>query len=98
MLLTEAEKKRLRGLGHALQPLVRVGSAGVTPGVIAELDRALHDHELVKVRVSVPTRGERERAIAALVASSGAALIARVGHVALLFRPPADGSVQPAGQ
>lgn len=95
-MLTEAEKKRLRGRGHALHPLVQVGTAGVTPGVIAELDRALHAHELVKVRVSAPDREERDLAVAQLVEASGAALVTRIGHVALLFRPAADGSVRPA--
>jgi len=95
MLLTEAEKRRLRGRGHALHPLVRVGSAGVTPGVIAELDRALHDHELVKIRISASDREERDQAITQLVEASGAALVTRIGHVALLFRPAVDGSVRP---
>ena len=42
-------KKHLRRLAHPLQPLVMLGNAGLTDGVVGELDRALDDHELVKV-------------------------------------------------
>ena len=51
MSITEAQKKYLRRLGHELNPVVYVGNAGVSPGVTAELDRALEHHELVKVKV-----------------------------------------------
>ena len=50
MDLNERQKKHLRRLGHALSPIVLLGNAGLTDGVLAEMDRALADHELVKVR------------------------------------------------
>ena len=48
--LTGKERRRLRGLAHGLKPLVHVGRNGVTDGVIDDADRALRDHELVKIR------------------------------------------------
>lgn len=87
MSLTEKQKKHLRGLGHALEPVLLTGAAGVTPGVLAELDATLAHHELVKVRVRAAERSERDTMIEALCAASGAELVQRIGHVALLWRP-----------
>ena len=85
--LTEAQRKYLRGLGHRLQPLARVGNAGLSESFVAELDRALAHHELVKIRV--PSGGDREgrdASIADLVTRLGATLVAKIGHVAVLYR------------
>ncbi len=45
-------KKRLKGLGHDLHPVVTVAGNGLTKTVLAELSRALEDHELIKVKVA----------------------------------------------
>src|SRR6185436_1561977 len=60
--LTGADRRHLRSLAHGLDAVVQIGAAGVTPGAIAALDRALSDNELVKVRIA-RERDER-RAIA----------------------------------
>ena len=83
LALNERQKKHLRGLGHALHPLVGIGQHGLTDGVVAELDRALTDHELVKVRVRAADRDERDVAFASLAERTHSALVARVGHVGL---------------
>ena len=85
--LTERQKKHLRGLGHALHPLVSVGQHGLTEAVVAELDRALTDHELVKVRVQAADRESRDEAFASLAARTHSVLVTRIGHVGLYFRP-----------
>ena len=90
--LTERQKKHLRGLGHALHPLVSLGQHGLTDAVVAELDRALTDHELVKVRVRAEDRALRDGAMAALSERTRSQLVARVGHVGLYFRPRAKAS------
>lgn len=88
--LTNPQKRYLRGLAHDLRPIVLVGAKGVTPAVLAELDLALEQHELVKVRVAASDRDEREQWIAALVEGSGAGLAGRIGHVAILYRRSQD--------
>lgn len=90
MALDERQKKFLRGLAHALKPVVYVGSGGVTPGVLTELDRNLAHHELIKVSVRVGDREGRAAAIAEIVARSDADLIGRVGNVAILYRRNRD--------
>ena len=86
MTLSESQKKHLRGLGHALKPVVMIGDAGLTEGVRAEFESSLEHHELIKVRVKVGERDERDRIIMALCDSSNAELVQRIGNMALLFR------------
>lgn len=91
--LTEAQRRHLRGLAHKLKPLARVGGAGVTPAFLAELDRVLTDHELVKIRIpSAGDRVGRETSLASVVAETGAMLVTRIGHVAVLYRPDPSGA------
>lgn len=87
MPLTEKQKKHLRKLGHTLEPVLLTGGAGLTPGLLAELDSTLSHHELLKVRVRAADRARRDEMIAALCEASGAELVQRIGHVALLWRP-----------
>ena len=84
--LSNAQKRYLRGLAHELKPVVMVGAKGVGPSLLAELDQALEMHELIKVRVAAEDREQRDALIAALLEPSGAALVARIGHVAVLYR------------
>jgi RNA-binding protein len=87
--LSGADRRHLRSLAHGLDPVVHIGAAGVTDGVLSALDRALDDHELVKLRIA----GEREerRAVAASLASdTRSALAGVVGGTAVLSRPARD--------
>jgi RNA-binding protein len=47
------ERKRLRQIGHVLNPVVMIGGQGLTDAVIEETLRALNDHELIKVKLLV---------------------------------------------
>lgn len=87
MPLTEKQKKHLRKLGHRLEPTIATGSAGLSEGLLAELDATLAHHELLKVRVRAADRESREAMIRALCEATGAELVQRIGHVAVLWRP-----------
>ena len=63
-----------------------VGAKGIGPSLLAELDQALEMHELLKVKVSAEDREQRDALIESLIEPSGAALVARIGHVAVLYR------------
>jgi len=86
MTLSEPQKKYLRGLGHALKPIVMVGESGLSDTVLAELNVCLDHHELVKVRVKVGDRQNRDAVIAKLCTDGAAALVQRTGNMALLYR------------
>jgi RNA-binding protein len=85
--LTERQRRHLRGLAHALRPIVRLGSAGLTDAVASETARALSDHELIKVKAPGGDRGARDELFAALARRTGSALVHRIGNVAVLYRP-----------
>lgn len=86
MSLTIKQKKHLRRLGHELEPVILTGAAGLTPGLLAELNGTLEHHELLKVRVRAGDRESRDAMIQALCEGSGAELVQRIGHIALLWR------------
>jgi RNA-binding protein len=86
MNLSEKQKKHLRRLAHPLSPIVMLGNAGLTDGVVNELDRALTDHELVKVSARIGERDVRNQALASLAARTSAELVQRVGHVGVFYR------------
>ncbi|HVP29542.1 MAG TPA: ribosome assembly RNA-binding protein YhbY [Myxococcota bacterium] len=78
------QRRYLRGLANPLRPVVHVGAAGVTENVLAATDRALADHELVKVRLHDP---EDKHAMAdALAAGAHAQLAGVIGHTVILYR------------
>ena len=83
--LTGKQRRHLRGLAHNLRPVVQVGQAGMTDAVLAAIDEALRDHELIKVRLNAP---EDKKAQAQSVADAlEAALCGVIGHTIILFRP-----------
>lgn len=81
---TAAVRKQLRALAHALEPVVRVGQAGVTDGVVAAVSRALLDHELIKVRLYEP-EDKAEMAVE-LASRCKATLCGLVGHTVILYK------------
>lgn len=85
--LTTRERAHLKARAHALQPVVLVGHAGVTPTIIAEVDRALTAHELIKVRIGSAEREAREALGDELAATTDAAVVHRVGKALILWRP-----------
>lgn len=85
--LTERQKQHLRKLGHSLKPIVRTGNAGLTETVLSEVDTALRDHELIKVKLIAEDRAQRRRFTERLCADTHARLVQAVGQIALLYRP-----------
>lgn len=84
--LTDQQKLHLRRLGHKLRPVVLMGGAGLTDAVLAEIEQALDDHELIKVKLSGADREERRARVTAICRRTDAALVQGIGHTALLFR------------
>jgi len=78
------QRRFLRGLANPRKPLVQVGEGGLSEGVLGAVDRALLDHELVKVRLRQP---EDKKAVARELADRcGAELCGLVGHTVILYR------------
>lgn len=90
MKLSESQKKHLRGIGHHLNPVIIVGDAGVSESLLKEFDSTIDHHELIKVKVRAGDREQRDQIIGELCERGDAALVARIGNVALLYRRNAD--------
>ena len=86
MQLDNATVKRLKGIGHDLKPIVMIGNKGLTPSIAEEIDRALTDHELIKVKLPAGSKEERDVIGAELAAAANATLIHSIGRMALLLR------------
>jgi RNA-binding protein len=85
--LTPAQRKEHRAEAHHLDPVVMIGSDGLTPAVHKEVDAALNAHGLIKVRVFSDERGTREAIFSTLADALGAAPIQHIGKLLVLWRP-----------
>ncbi|HSD53304.1 MAG TPA: YhbY family RNA-binding protein [Burkholderiales bacterium] len=103
--LTPAERQALRGRAHRLSPVVLIGEAGLTPTVVAEVDRALQAHELIKIRVMGAERAAREAMLGTVCAATDAAPVQHIGKILVVYRerpaeertgPPARPRKRPA--
>jgi RNA-binding protein len=90
MALTGKQRRALRALGHHLQVVVQVGQDGVTPGVVAAVEQALWDHELVKIRVASDGAKGREEAADKLATATGAEVAQLLGRTVLLYKANPD--------
>ena len=81
----------LRAQAHHLKPVVIIGQHRVTEGVVKHIDSALEQHELLKVRLTDAEKIEAVQAADLLVAETGAALVQRIGHTLVLYRPRQNG-------
>ncbi|MFW5825112.1 MAG: ribosome assembly RNA-binding protein YhbY [Marinobacter sp.] len=86
MSLSAAQRREYRAIAHNLKPIVIIGDKGLSGGLIQELDRALEDHELIKVKVASNDRDARAEVIGELCRQSGAELVQTIGKIAILLR------------
>ncbi len=85
-MLTGKQRRHLRALAHPLHPLVQVGKDGLDDGLVAAVDRALTDHELIKVKVG-DNAGEAKADVADQLAARTKSEVAQIiGNIVLLYR------------
>jgi len=86
MPLTNEQKKHYKSIGHHLKPVLIVSENGLTEGVQAEMERALSDHELIKVQVRLAERDDRAALIEELCKVGNCELVQTIGKMALVYR------------
>jgi RNA-binding protein len=86
MPISSDRKKQFRSIGHKLNPIVTIAGNGLSDGVLLELNRALDDHELIKVKLSIEDRDDRKAMTAQLQALPNIELVQEIGKVVLLYR------------
>jgi RNA-binding protein len=88
--LTGAQRRRLRALAHDSKPVAQLGRQGLSEPFLAEVDRALAEHELIKVRLRGAEREERSQIADELASRLACEPVGVVGQVAILYRPAAE--------
>ena len=86
MALTQEQKKQFKSIGHHLKPVLIVAENGLSEGVVAELERALNDHELIKVQFRITEREDRRALIDEISRIGRCELVQVIGKMALLYR------------
>lgn len=85
--LTPADRKALRARAHHLEPVVMIGDAGLSRAVLAEADRALRAHELIKIRVLGDDRSQRQALLTEICSALGCAAVQSIGKLLVVYRP-----------
>jgi RNA-binding protein len=89
-VLTGKQRRHLRGLGHDLKPIVQVGKGGIDDGLVAAVEQALDDHELVKLKVGEAANLDRHDAADALAHKTHSEVAQVLGNMVLLYRAHPD--------
>jgi putative YhbY family RNA-binding protein len=85
--LSPAERSALRARAHALEPVVIVGDAGLSPAVTQEIERSLLAHGLIKIRASDDDRDAREEILQRICDALGASPVQHIGKILVVYRP-----------
>lgn len=86
MKLATQDKKRFRTIAHSLSPVVTIAQKGLTESVNEEIERALSEHELIKIKIFAADREARKDLTLQICATTKAQLIQSIGNIAILFR------------
>ncbi|HVK73170.1 MAG TPA: ribosome assembly RNA-binding protein YhbY [Kofleriaceae bacterium] len=90
MPLTGKQRRHLRALGHALTPVVQIGKGGLSPAFVAQVEQALVDHELIKIKLLETAELDRHEAADELARQTGSEVAQVLGGTILLYRPDPD--------
>ncbi|MEP7116477.1 MAG: ribosome assembly RNA-binding protein YhbY [Acidobacteriota bacterium] len=90
VILTAKERAHLKAVAHSLEPVVFIGHGGVTDAVVAEVERALTAHGLIKIKAGAADRDARVEIYDTLCQRTDAAKVQSVGKVMVLWRPTPD--------
>ena len=86
MSLSAEQRREYRSIAHHLNPVIIVGDKGLTESLQEELERALNDHELIKIKVASQDREARKQTVTELCASAGAEVVQSIGKISVILR------------
>lgn len=89
-MLNGKQRRYLRGLGHDLKAIVQVGKGGIDDGLVAAVEQALEDHELVKLKVGEAAKLDRHEAADAIARQTHSEVAQVLGNTVLLYRANPD--------
>lgn len=86
MTLNTKFKQQLKAKAHKLKPIVFIGNNGLTENVIKEIDRGLHDHEIIKIRIQSNDRDEKHALFLEACEISNAEPVQLIGGIGIMYR------------
>jgi len=86
MNLTGKQKNYLRGVAHSMNPVVMIGNKGVTDSVLNEIDLALNQHELIKIKLPSNSKAEKAALIAQISSTTNSEPVQIIGRIGVLYR------------
>ena len=86
MPINNNDRKKLRKLGHHLKPVIIIAQKGLTGNIKEEIDRALNDHELIKLKLLASTKVDKKELTNEICSVFNAECIQSIGHVILIYR------------
>lgn len=86
MSLSSEQRREYRAIAHNLKPVIIVGDKGLTESLQEELERALNDHELIKIKIASQDREARQHAVTELCAGAKAEVVQTIGKIAVILR------------
>ena len=87
MRISNQQKKHFRAIGHNLRPVITVSHKGLTDSIGNEIDRALNDHELIKIKINTRVRENRKEITSQICEQHNAECIQSIGYISLIYRP-----------
>lgn len=93
MNITNAQKKFLRQSAHHLKPIIWAGQHGITKNVLNEIEQALERHELIKIKLRLGEREERDAGIEKICKQTNANLVQRIGNILTLYKRNEENAV-----
>lgn len=93
MNLTGKQKNYLRGIAHSRNPVVTIGGKGLTEAVMAEVELALAQHELIKIKLPGGSKAEKSELMEQITQQSASAPVQLIGRVAVIYRPGEEAKI-----
>jgi RNA-binding protein len=93
--LTSKQISHLRALAHNLNPVVMIGSNGLTEAVLREIDNSLKAHELIKIKVQGDSREARQAILQQICEGTGAVAVHHIGKQLVVYRQAEQPKIQP---
>jgi RNA-binding protein len=89
--LTGPQNRHLKILASTMKPIIQIGKNGVSDNLITTIDKALTDHELIKVKF-LEYKSERRELAKAIAERTSSELLQVIGNTAVFYRESSDTS------
>lgn len=93
--MSPIQRRALKAAAHHLNPVVSISQKGLTPSVLAEIDRCLTAHELIKLRLYGIERDVREALFTEICTALKCASVQHIGNLLVLWRENPKDAVVP---